>query len=281
MEIIRIPRIMHDTCWGHALRSKSIGFVPTMGALHEGHMALIRASRQENDITVVSIFVNPAQFGPGEDLSSYPREQDEDIKKLRSAQVDYAFIPAPEAMYPEGFQTSVHMGGITGRMCGEFRPGHFDGVATVVLKLFNIVRPKRAYFGLKDYQQCAVIKRLTADMNLPIEIVECPIVREPDGLAMSSRNAYLGEDERRAGTVLYRVLNEAVARLRTGGSTGEDVASFMRAMLTAEPLVGEIQYAGAYDPATLDPIAGAVPGRTLFAIALKIGKTRLIDNMVV
>lgn len=272
---------MYDTCWGHTLRSKSIGFVPTMGALHEGHMALIRASRQENDITVVSIFVNPTQFGPGEDLSAYPRDTDEDIKKLRAAQADYAFIPAPEAMYPEGFQTSVHMGGIAERLCGTFRPGHFDGVATVVMKLFNIIRPKRAYFGLKDYQQCAVIKRLASDMNLPVEIVECPIVREPDGLAMSSRNAYLNEDERKAAGALYQALNRASARVREGGSTGGDIASGMRAMLEAEPLVSEVQYAGAYDPASLDPISGALPGRTLLAIALKIGNTRLIDNMVV
>ena len=280
MEIIRIPRIMQDTSLGHILRSRSIGFVPTMGALHDGHLSLMHAARQENDIVVASVFLNPTQFGPNEDLADYPQDAEADIKTLRAAGVDYAFVPAPKAMYPAGFATSIHVGGITGRLCGAFRTGHFDGVATVVAKLLAIVRPKRAYFGLKDYQQCQVIKRMAADLNLAVEVVECPTVREHDGLAMSSRNRYLNEAERKAATVLHRTLEAAACEARTGGKTGPQLDGLMAAALRAEPLVTDIQYAGAFDPDTLEPVAGTLGERTLLAVALKIGKTRLIDNLV-
>ncbi len=281
MEIIRIPRIMQDTSLGHILRSRTIGFVPTMGALHDGHLSLMHAAKQENDVVVASVFLNPTQFGPNEDLSDYPQDYEADIKTLRSTGVDYAFVPAPRAMYPEGYSTTIHVGGITGRLCGAFRPGHFDGVATVVAKLLTIVRPKRAYFGLKDYQQCQVIERLVADLNLPVEVVECPTVREHDGLAMSSRNRYLSETERKAATVVYRTLEAAACEARAGGKTGPRIDELMAAALRAEPLVTEIQYAGAFDPDTLEPVAGTLGERTLLAVALKIGKTRLIDNLVV
>lgn len=281
MEIIRIPRIMHDTALGHILRSRTIGFVPTMGALHEGHLSLIRIAKQENDIVIASVFVNPTQFGPTEDLATYPNDSDADIKILRAAEVDYAFVPAPQAMYPQGFKTSVRIGGVTERMCGAFRPGHFDGVATVVSKLFNIAWPKRAYFGLKDYQQCQVIKRLAVDLNHPVEIVECPTVREHDGLAMSSRNAYLSDSDRRAASVIHRTLEEAASIVRTADRSAEDVWSAMNSALRAEARVTDIQYAGAFDPETLEPLAGKLQGRTLLAIALKIGTTRLIDNLLV
>lgn len=188
---------------------KSIGFVPTMGYLHEGHLSLVRLSKQQNDITIMSIFVNPIQFGPNEDYDRYPRDFERDKSLAEKEGVDYIFYPSVEEMYPEDFKTVVSVKKITEIMCGKSRPGHFDGVATVVLKLFNIVNPDRAYFGQKDAQQLAVIKQMVKDLNLDVEIVPCPIVREQDGLAMSSRNVYLSEEERKSATVLYRALNLA------------------------------------------------------------------------
>lgn len=280
MEIIRIPRIMQDTGRTLALRGRSIGLVPTMGALHDGHMSLIRLSRMENHATVVSIFVNPAQFGPGEDLEKYPRDEAEDMQKLRAAGVDTLFMPEAGAMYPEGFSFSVKTGELGGKLEGAFRPGHFDGVATVVAKLFNITLPTRAYFGLKDYQQSLIIRRLAVDMNFPVEVVACPTVREEDGLAMSSRNGYLTPEERRAAPAIYGCLGRAEGMLRSGDSSAGEVTGFLRENLSTEPFVAEVQYAGVYDPLSLDEL-DEFHGKALIAAAVRIGAARLMDNILI
>lgn len=278
MEVVRNPWVMQSTATGWA--GKSVGFVPTMGALHEGHMSLLRSCRQENDFAVASIFVNPSQFGPGEDYETYPRDVEGDMEKLRAAAVDAVFVPGPDAVYPEGFTTEVRVRELSEKLCGAFRPGHFAGVATVVTKLLNIVMPRRAYFGLKDYQQYVIIKRLAADLNMPVDIVGCPIVRERDGLAMSSRNKHLSPAERKGATVIYRCLKEAEAAIKSGLEDGEKISDFMARALKAEPLVSEVQYAGAYDPETLDGLR-TVKGRAVLAVAVKMGDTRLIDNLLV
>lgn len=280
MEVIRTPRIMQDTGRRAALRGKTIGLVPTMGALHEGHMSLIRACRQENDIAVVSIFVNPAQFGHGEDFEKYPRDIESDMNKLREARADVLFLPDTATMYPEGFTTRIDVNGLSGKLCGTFRPGHFSGVVTVVVKLLNIVTPTRAYFGQKDYQQSLIIKRLASDLNLPVEILTCPTVREPDGLAMSSRNQYMGSDERRAAGAIYRCLALASEKIKSGEPDPGKVKEIMNGVLGSEPLITEVQYASAYDPRTLDELQ-ELKGGALLAVAVKIGNTRLIDNMLV
>ncbi|MDI6800688.1 MAG: pantoate--beta-alanine ligase [Thermodesulfovibrionales bacterium] len=280
MEIIRIPKIMQETSKTHCLRGKSIGFVPTMGALHEGHLSLIRRSKSENDITVVSIFVNPIQFGHNEDLSNYPRDMEGDIEKLKSEDVDTLFSPDVMPMYPHGFSTYINVRDLSDKLCGVFRPGHFDGVATVVSKLFNVVKPRRAYFGQKDFQQTVVIKKMVEDLNMDVEMVTCPTVREGDGLAMSSRNVYLSQDEREAAAVIYKTLISASELMKTGNPKPEDIKRHMRDMLKTEPLISEIQYAGVYDSETLDEL-NEFKKQNLFAIAVKMGKTRLIDNMFV
>ncbi|MCE5312498.1 MAG: pantoate--beta-alanine ligase [Nitrospiraceae bacterium] len=280
MEIIRTPRIMQQTSEGHRLRSRTIGFVPTMGALHEGHISLIKRSKSENDITVVSIFVNPTQFGLNEDFDKYPKETDSDIQKLEEAGVDTLFMPDASNMYPDGFSSSITVGGLDSKLCGEFRPGHFSGVATVVCKLLNITRPARAYFGQKDFQQSVIIKRMAADLNIDCQIVVCPTIREGDGLAKSSRNSYLSAEQRAAALVIYRALNTGAEMIRAGEKDAGAVKKQMNDMLAAEPLVSEVQYASVYDPATLDELA-EVKRETLLAVALRIGSTRLIDNMLV
>lgn len=279
MEIIRIPRIVRETSRIHRSRGRSVGFVPTMGALHEGHLSLVRRAKSENDVVIVSVFVNPSQFGPNEDFEKYPRNVENDLALLERAGADTAFLPPVEAMYPEGFQTVISVGALAGRLCGAFRTGHFGGVLTIVNKLFNIVQPTRAYFGQKDFQQTVVIRRMVEDLNIDVDVVVCPTVREEDGLAMSSRNAYLGEDERKAATILYRTLTRASEMIRQGDTTPEAVGQVMHEMLRSEPLVAEVQYAGVYDAGTLDSIA-EFRKATLLAIALLLGKTRLIDNMV-
>jgi len=281
MEIIRIPRIMQETVKGHRLRGRDVGLVPTMGALHEGHMSLVRNSMSENHYTVVSIFVNPTQFGPGEDLETYPRNIDGDVARLRAAGVDCLFMPEADAMYPEGSATSLQMGELAGRLCGAFRPGHFNGVATVVAKLLNITLCTRAYFGLKDFQQYLVIKRLVSDLNIPVDVAGCATMREPDGLAMSSRNAYLNHrGERAAATVLYRALGQGAHMLRQGGKNPSDVVKAMERIIGEEPLVTEVQYIGVYDIHTLQPLS-EFTGRAVLAGAMKLGGTRLIDNVLV
>lgn len=282
MEIIRVSSVMLDTARLAGLRGRTIGLVPTMGALHEGHMGLIRASMQENDLTVASIFVNPAQFGPSEDFEQYPRDVDGDIKMLRAAGVDVLFLPDAPSMYPEGFATRVEVEGLSSKLCGQFRPGHFSGVATVVVKLFNIVKPLRAYFGQKDYQQGLIVRRLAADLNFPLEVVVCPTMREEDGLAMSSRNKYLGAGERKAAGAIFRALEEAARLLGSGG--GLDAAKkALNGVLRSEPLISEIQYASVYDPRSLDELSEkeGEAQEALIAVAVRIGRTRLIDNVLV
>lgn len=258
---------------------KRVGFVPTMGALHAGHLSLVRRAKQETDVTVVSIFVNPAQFGPGEDYLNYPRDFERDSGLLRRESADILFAPPVEEIYAQGFETYVTVEQLSAPLEGEFRPGHFRGVATVVLKLFHIVQPDRAYFGRKDAQQCVVVSRLVRDLNLPVEIVVCPIVREPDGLAMSSRNAYLNEEERRAATVLYKSLCRARELMQGGERRAAVIAAEMRRLIEQERQA-RIDYAVVVDAETLRPVE-EVRGRVLVPLAVWIGRARLIDNLLV
>ena len=271
---------MHDTSMKFSMKSQTIGFVPTMGALHEGHISLVRRSKQDNDVTVVSIFVNPIQFGPSEDFERYPRDIEGDTEKLKEEEVDIIFMPEKSSIYPEGFLTKVKVEKISEKLCGAFRPGHFSGVATVVTKLFNIVRPTRAYFGLKDFQQYVIIRKLTKDLNIDVEIIGCPTVREQDGLAMSSRNAYLDKSQREAAPVVNRCLTEASDLIKSGIIDAYYIKELMHKKLLREPVVSVIDYAGAYDPDTLDELS-EIKGDTLLAVALRIGETRLIDNILV
>jgi len=250
---------------------KSIGLVPTMGALHAGHLSLVDAARRENDVVVASVFVNPIQFGPNEDLARYPRDWDRDLGLLEAAEVDAVYRPSVEAMYPSDASTRVHLDGLAEPLEGAARPGHFEGVATVVTKLFGAVEPDRAYFGQKDAQQVAVVKRLVRDLDLGVEIRVAPTVRERDGLALSSRNVYLSSEERKAATALSAALRQATAAYAEGERDPERLRAILHARIGAEPLVG-IDYAEVVDPATFRK-----PG-TLAVIAARIGKTRLIDN---
>jgi pantoate--beta-alanine ligase len=255
-----------------------LGFVPTMGYLHEGHISLARRAKAECDHAAVSIFVNPTQFGPQEDLSKYPRDLDRDLHLLEEAGVDLVWTPTPEVMYPPGFQTWVEVEEMTRPLEGAQRPGHFRGVTTVVTKLFNAVQPAKAYFGQKDAQQAAVIRRMTRDLNFPIEIVVCPTVREPDGLAMSSRNVYLDADQRKAAAVLYRSLSAAKAEYEKGERNAEKLRSTMKAVIEREPLA-QMQYVSCTDYDTLQELE-QVTGKALLSMAVFFGKTRLIDNFV-
>jgi pantoate--beta-alanine ligase len=256
---------------------KRIGLVPTMGYLHEGHLSLVRESKKRTDVTVVSIFVNPAQFGPGEDFNKYPRDLVKDSAFLESGGVDCLFYPDAGDIYPPGYRTYVEVHGLQDRLCGKSRPGHFRGVATVVLKLFNIVSPDLAFFGAKDAQQVLIIKRLAADLDLDVEVVTCPIVREPDGLALSSRNTYLSPDERRAAPVLSRSLAAAEKLIATGERDAAKVMAGIRSAIGAEPLA-RIDYVEAVDTANLEPVV-EIRGDVLIALAVFIGSARLIDNI--
>lgn len=264
--------------WGHA--GAAIGLLPTMGYLHEGHLSHARAARAENDIVVASVFVNPAQFGPNEDLARYPRDLPRDTALLEGAGVDAIFAPTAEAMYPAGFNTWVEPSGpLTEQLEAAHRPGHFRGVATVVTKLFTLVAPTRAYFGQKDAQQVAVVRRLIADLNLPVELRVGPIIREPDGLAMSSRNVYLTGANRAAATALSRALSAGRSAWESAGKrdgAADEARAAMRAVITAEPLA-TLDYAEVCDPDTCLPLAG-LQAPALLAIAARIGTTRLIDN---
>ena len=285
MEIIRNVRMMRQTARTNRSQDRSTGFVPTMGALHEGHLSLVRRARDENDVTVVSIFVNPTQFGPSEDFNQYPRDIEGDMEKLEAEGVDILFLPEKKDIYPEGYSTYVIVEGLSDRLCGLFREGHFRGVATVVTKLFNIVSPDRAYFGQKDYQQAQIIKRLTTDLDFDIEVVVCPIVREEDGLAMSSRNRYLSPEERKAAPVIYRVLRMGAEGLKKGLSPSE-VRKMMWEEMKREPLVREIQYLSVYHPESLEDLTGGdviiEKGETvLIATAVRMDRARLIDNILV
>jgi pantoate--beta-alanine ligase len=248
-----------------------VGLVPTMGALHAGHLSLIAAARAENEVVVVSIFVNPIQFGPGEDFARYPRDPAHDATLLSGVGVDAVYRPPVEAMYPPGASTRVHVSGVADPLEGAARPGHFEGVATVVSKLFTAVEPDRAYFGQKDAQQAAVVRRLARDLDFPVEIRLGATVREPDGLALSSRNAYLDPDERRAAASLSAALRLASAAYAAGERGAEELRKVLCVSLAAEPLA-RVEYAEVVDPETFTP-----PG-TLGVLAVRIGKTRLIDN---
>jgi len=264
-----------------ALRRQSrdaVGFVPTMGYLHDGHLALVRRARTENSVVVVSIFVNPTQFGPSEDFNRYPRDIPRDLALLEKEGTDIVFMPSAEEMYPEGFSSWVVVEKVTERLEGRSRPGHFRGVATVVNKLFNIVEPTKAYFGQKDAQQVVVIKKMVADLNMNLEIVVVPTVRESDGLAMSSRNVYLNPQERQAATVLFKALMLA-KDLWTGGEKSADVLRReMEFLIGREPLA-QIDYISIADPQTLEELS-TIEGPALASLAVRIGKTRLIDNIL-
>ncbi|MBS1114828.1 MAG: panC [Nitrospirae bacterium] len=278
MEILRIPRIAQDSCKKHLLRGRSLGFVPTMGALHNGHVSLVKRAKMENDITVASIFINPLQFGPAEDLDKYPRSIEEDIRKLREEDIDILFLPDNNLIYPQGFSTHIEVAGLSDKLCGKFRPGHFSGVATVVAKFFNLVSPTRAYFGQKDFQQTVIIKKMSKDLNFDTDIIVCPTIRENDGLAISSRNAYLDSDQRTAARLLYQCLSKASDSVKSGITSGKKIREMMREVLSSEPLISHIDYASVYDPETLEEV-DEVTSEALFAVAVRIGSTRLIDNI--
>ncbi len=257
----------------------TLGFVPTMGFLHEGHLTLVRAAKSENERVAVSIFVNPTQFGPQEDFARYPRALERDLNLLRESGVDWVFAPSVEHMYPDGFQTYVTVERISEGLEGTRRPGHFRGVATVVAKLFNIVQPDRAYFGQKDAQQVAVIRRMVHDLALPLMVIAVPTVREPDGLAMSSRNTYLSPEQRAAAPVLYRALSAARARYEGGERSPEKLREAMRTVLTTEPLA-VVDYVSAADNESLVELDAPSTRPILLSMAVFVGKTRLIDNLV-
>ena len=261
-----------------SILDEPVGLVPTMGYLHEGHLSLVRRAAEECTSVVVSIFVNPTQFGPNEDLAAYPRDMERDLRLLEPLGVNLVWTPTPEIMYPDGYQTWVQVEALTKTLEGARRSSHFRGVTTVVSKLFNGVQPAKAYFGQKDAQQAAVIRRMVRDLNFPLEVVVCPIVREPDGLAMSSRNAYLDPEQRLAATVLYRALNTAKESYETGERDAEKLCALMRETIAAEPLA-QMQYVSCADYDTLEEL-DRVAGKALLSMAVFVGKTRLIDNFV-
>ena len=278
MGIIRDPaklRALMDKMRRKGLR---IGLVPTMGYLHEGHISLIRAAREQSDVVVLSIFVNPTQFGPDEDLDKYPRDMEGDENIAMREGVDYIFYPEPETMYGPGYQTYVTVEELTRSFCGEARPVHFRGVATVCTKLFNTVLPHKAFFGQKDYQQCAVIKRMVKDLNMNLEIVVRPTVRESDGLAMSSRNAYLKPDEREQATCLHEALQLAGEMARSGETDAKKIVARMREHIEGRP-AARIDYVSVADAETLEELE-TITDRAVALLAVYFGKTRLIDNTV-
>ena len=275
MEVISTAQGVHAWSRGERDAGKRIGLVPTMGALHRGHLSLIQAARAACGAVVVSVYVNPLQFGPTEDFRAYPRDREKDAALAESAGCDLLFVPPDGEIHPPGHRTFVEVQGMQDVLCGRSRPGHFRGVATVVAKLFTIVRPEVAFFGEKDAQQVRIIRRMERDLHLGVEIVSCPTVREDDGLALSSRNAYLTEAERRAAPVLYRALRVAADRARSGETA--DLVALLRDTIASEPLA-RLDYAEAVDGETLEPVTAAGPG-TLLAVAAWFGRARLIDNI--
>ncbi len=278
MRVISTVAEMQAACRELRQSGKSLGLVPTMGALHQGHLSLIRAARAHNPAVAASIFVNPLQFGPNEDFSKYPRTFERDCQLLEAEKVDLVFAPSNEEMYPEGASTTVYVAGLSEKLDGKSRPGHFQGVTTVVAKLFEIVRPHRAYFGQKDAAQVAVIRKMVEDLNVDLEIVICPIVRESDGLALSSRNAYLSPEQRKQALALYRSL----MRVQTFADRGERSSSALieagKQVIADEPAL-KLDYFDVVNPNTLDPLADITHG-ALVAVAAWVGTTRLIDNVV-
>jgi pantoate--beta-alanine ligase len=271
-----VARIADARAWRAALGG-SVGLVPTMGYLHAGHLSLVERARRENDHVAASLFVNPTQFGPSEDLAGYPRDLARDRALLEQAGCDLLFAPGVADMYPEGRGTTVDPGGVSAPLEGERRPGHFQGVATVVLKLLNIVQPHRAYFGQKDAQQLGVIRAMVRDLDVPVEIVGCPTVREPDGLALSSRNSYLDADDRRAAPVLYRALLAARRLWEEGERSGDVLREAMRRVLAAEPRA-RVDYVSVADPLTFRELE-RLDGPALLSMAVFVGRARLIDNL--
>lgn len=260
-------------------KGKSIGFVPTMGFLHEGHLSLVKRSLTKSDVTVVSIFVNPSQFGPNEDFREYPRDFEKDSLLLSEMGIDILFAPREEQMYPSGYQTYVQVEHLQDMLCGKSRPKHFKGVCTVVLKLFNIIQPNLAFFGQKDAQQAAILKKMVDDLDLDVELEILPIVREKDGLALSSRNLYLNPEERRAARVLSAGLEEARKRIAAGERETEFIIDKIRQIIQSEELA-KIDYVEIVDSTSLGPLK-RIKGQTLIALAVYIGKTRLIDNLII
>lgn len=260
-------------------KGKAIGFVPTMGALHRGHLSLIRKARKENDIVVASIFVNPTQFSPQEDFKKYPRPFGQDVRLCKREGVDIIFCPEAKRMYPDNYKTYVNVQELGEVLCGKFRPNHFRGVATVVTKLFNIVQPDTSYFGQKDAQQAIIIKKMVEDLNIPVRIKVMPIVREGDGLAMSSRNVYLSSEERKDALVLRQALNLAKNLIAQGNSNSVYLMQKMRGLINKKKSA-KIQYISVVNPQDLKPVA-KIEGRVLIALAVWIGKTHLIDNIII
>lgn len=278
MNVVFSVAEMQEIARRYRRAGETTALVPTMGALHEGHLALVKEAARNASRVLVSIFVNPTQFGPSEDLARYPRDLDGDLRRLSHLKVDHVFVPSASDMYPAGFQTRVGLEHLPRHLCGLSRDGHFDGVALVVLKLFNICQPDSAVFGMKDYQQVRVIEKLVEDLALPIRIVRHATVREADGLALSSRNAYLTPEERIQAPVLQSTLKGMADGIRTGQRDVQALLAVGRAALTASGF--EVEYLAACDPATLDDVA-VVSGAVLLAVAAKLGKTRLIDNLLV
>jgi len=279
MRLIYSIKKMYEFSKTAHLKGKTIGFVPTMGYLHEGHLSLIRKARKENDLVVVSIFVNPIQFGPKEDFKRYPRDLKRDMKMAEEVGADLIFYPDAKDMYPDGFKTYVNVEELSDKLCGKFRPGHFKGVATVVAKLFNIVSPDIAYFGQKDAQQAIIIKRMVKDLNIPIKIKVLPIVREKDGLAMSSRNTYLNGKEREDALVLYQALNLAKDLIKRGITDTDKIIKRMRQLIKKKKNT-KIDYIEIVEMDNLNPLK-VISDNCLIALAVWIGKTRLIDNMII
>lgn len=278
MKTIPTPLGIRNACREVRHSGRTLGLVPTMGSLHEGHLSLVRRSGRECDATAVSLFVNPKQFGPGEDLEAYPRDLERDQALLEAEGVDLLFAPEAEDIYPPGHRTAVLVEGLSESLCGRHRPGHFRGVATIVAKLFNLVGPDRAYFGQKDYQQAVLLRRMALDLDCGLELVICPTVREPDGLALSSRNAYLTPEERRAAPALHAALAGARERAGSRLHSGEDLARYVREELSSTPF--RIQYIEAVSAADLQLI-DSLQGEIVLAAAAFLGRTRLIDNVLI
>ncbi|NCP09974.1 pantoate--beta-alanine ligase [bacterium] len=279
MEVIESVALMQSKAEELRLSGSTIGFVPTMGFLHEGHLELMRVAGRLSEKVIVSIFVNPTQFGPQEDFERYPRDTQGDLAKVEAVPVDIVFMPSAAEMYPRGFQSKVSVGDLSRHLCGLSRPGHFDGVATVVCKLFNITKPHIAVFGQKDYQQLAVISRMVEDMAMDVDIVGVPTVREEDGLAMSSRNAYLSAEERRSALCLKKAMDRAGELYARGERDSSVLKSSMERLILEHPFTN-IDYVSVCDPVTLDDLE-TLGDRFLIALAVKVGKTRLIDNRLV
>jgi len=279
MEVAKTIKSVRKLVKAACAKGKKIGFVPTMGALHIGHVSLIEAAVQQTDFVVVSIFVNPTQFGPTEDFEKYPRPFDDDLEICRKKGIAVVFAPTPEDIYPSENLTWVNVEKLTEPLCGQFRPGHFRGVTTVCAKLFNIVAPDIAFFGQKDAQQAIVIKRMVADLNMPLEIVICPTIREPDGLAVSSRNQYLTEKQRKDATLIYKSLQKCREMIEAGVTDTQEIIGQIRKILNQIPSA-KIEYVSIVNAETLENLDQAA-GKVLAAVAVKIGSTRLIDNILV